>query len=31
MFGPPEKVWSDKVEATVPGLVFTEHGKRHVA
>ena len=23
MFGPPEKVWSDKVETTVPGLVFT--------
>ena len=27
MFGPPEKVWSDKVETTVPGLVFTDHGK----
>ena len=31
MFGPPEKVWSDKVETTVPGLVFTEHGKGRVA
>ena len=26
MFGPPEKVWSDKVETTVPGLVFATHG-----
>jgi hypothetical protein len=24
-------VWSDKVETTVPGLVFTEHGKGRVA
>ena len=31
MFGPPEKVWSDKVETTVPGLVFAEHGKGRVA
>ena len=31
MFGPPEKVWSDKVETTVPGLVFTEHGKGRAA
>jgi hypothetical protein len=30
MFGPPEKVWSDKVETTVPGLVFAEHGKGRV-
>ena len=28
MFGPPEKVWSDKIETTVPGLVFVNHGKR---
>jgi hypothetical protein len=27
MFGPPEKVWSDKVETTVPGLVSAGHGK----
>ena len=26
MFGPPEKVWSDKIETTVPGLVFVNHG-----
>jgi hypothetical protein len=31
MFGPPEKVWSDKVETDVPGLVFTAHGKGHAA
>ncbi len=31
MFGPPEKVWSDKVETTVPGLVFTAHGKGRAA
>ena len=31
MFGPPEKVWSDKVESTVPGLVFVEHGKGRAA
>ena len=31
MFGPPEKVWSDKTETTVPGLVFAEHGKGRVA
>ncbi len=31
MFGPPEKVWSDKVETTVPGLVFAEHGKGRAA
>jgi hypothetical protein len=30
MFGPPEKVWSDKVETTVPGLVFSDHGKGRV-
>ena len=31
MFGPPEKVWSDKVETAVPGLVFTDHGKGRAA
>jgi hypothetical protein len=25
MFGPPEKVWSDKVETEVPGVVFADH------
>ena len=31
MFGPPEKVWGDKVETTIPGLVVTEVGKGKVA
>ena len=31
MFGPPEKVWGDKVETTIPGLVFAEHGKGRTA
>ena len=31
MFGPPEKVWSDKVETTVPGLVVRRHGKGRAA
>jgi hypothetical protein len=31
MFGPPEKVWGDKVETSIPGLVFAEHGKGRVA
>jgi len=31
MFGPPEKVWSDKVETRVPGLVFTELEKGRAA
>ena len=31
MFGPPEKVWGDKVETTVPGLVFANHGKGQAA
>ena len=31
MFGPPEKVWSDKTETTVPGLVVAPHGKGHAA
>jgi hypothetical protein len=31
MFGPPEKVWSDKVETTIPGLVVARYEKGHVA
>ena len=31
MFGPPEKVWSDKVETRVPGLVSAAHGQGRVA
>jgi Hypothetical glycosyl hydrolase 6 len=31
MFGPPEKVWSDKVETQVPGLVFAIHGQGRFA
>jgi hypothetical protein len=31
MFGPPEKVWSDKIETTVPGLVFVNHGSGSTA
>jgi hypothetical protein len=31
MYGPPEKVWSDKVETDVPGLWIAEHGKGKVA
>jgi hypothetical protein len=31
MFGPPEKVWSDKVETLVPGLVFATYEKGRVA
>ncbi len=31
MFGPPEKVWSDKVETTVPGLVFANDEKGRLA
>lgn len=31
MFGPPEKVWVDKVETEIPGLVFAEHGKGRIA
>jgi Hypothetical glycosyl hydrolase 6 len=30
MFGPPEKVWGDKVETDVPGLVFADLGKGRV-
>ena len=28
MFGPPEKVWVDKVETTIPGLIVKSHGER---
>jgi hypothetical protein len=28
MFGPPEKVWVDKVETTTPGLIVASHGDR---
>ena len=31
MFGPPEKVWSDKTETRVPGLFVGDHGKGTVA
>jgi hypothetical protein len=31
MFGPPEKVWRDKVETKTPGLVFSSHQKGRVA
>jgi hypothetical protein len=31
MFGPPEKVWSDKQETALPGLVVSDHGQGRVA
>lgn len=31
MFGPPEKVWADKIETTIPGLVVADHGRGRVA
>jgi hypothetical protein len=31
MFGPPELVWADKVETSVPGLVVVGHGRGRVA
>jgi hypothetical protein len=31
MFGPPEKVWADKVETTIPGYVAAIHDKGRVA
>jgi hypothetical protein len=31
MFGPPEKVWGDKKETTIPGLTFADHEKGRVA
>ena len=30
MFGPPEKVWSDKQETSTPGLVVADHGQGRV-
>jgi hypothetical protein len=31
MFGPPEKVWVDKVETQMPGLVISDYGKGKIA
>jgi hypothetical protein len=31
MFGPPEKVWGDKKESTIPGLTFANHAQGRVA
>jgi hypothetical protein len=31
MFGPPEKVWVDKVETRIPGLAFARHGEGRIA
>jgi hypothetical protein len=31
MFGPPEKVWTDKIETEIPGLVFADVGRGRVA
>jgi hypothetical protein len=31
MFGPPEKVWGDKVETESPGLLLADHGKGRLA
>ena len=31
MFGPPEKVWADKVETTIPGLALVDYGKGRIA
>lgn len=31
MFGPPEKVWVDKVETDAPGLLLSKLGEGHVA
>lgn len=31
MFGPPEKVWVDKVETRIPGLVLAKHGEGRIA
>jgi hypothetical protein len=30
MFGPPEKVWVDKVETKIPGLILADHGQGRV-
>ncbi len=31
MFGPPEKVWVNKVETTIPGLVIANYGAGRIA
>ena len=31
MGSPPEKVWLDKHETEIPGLLMTEHGRGHIA
>jgi hypothetical protein len=31
MFGPPEKVWTDKVETDTPGLLVRQYGKGKLA
>jgi Hypothetical glycosyl hydrolase 6 len=31
MFGPPEKVWADKTETTIPGLVVADYGRGRMA
>jgi hypothetical protein len=31
MGSPPEKVWADKVETAVPGLILTRHGSGRIA
>jgi hypothetical protein len=31
MFGPPEKVWVDKLETDIPGLAFADIGRGRVA
>jgi hypothetical protein len=31
MFGPPEKVWVNKQETSIPGLVFADHGRGRLA
>jgi hypothetical protein len=31
MFGPPEKVWVDKVETDIPGLAWANHGEGRMA
>jgi hypothetical protein len=31
MGSPPEKVWADKVETTIPGLILSDHGTGRIA
>jgi hypothetical protein len=31
IFGPPEKVWTDKVETTIPGLAVSDYGAGRIA